>query len=268
MQKDFEIEICGRNEHYSMPKSHFHNFYELYYLVSGDISYFIEDNVYTVKKGDVVLLPPKSLHKTHTAHAVKNPAHKRILIYFKKEFVKEFLCHNPSLLDFFANRIISVPVQKQQRIEQLLLSLSNEYQNKADTVMLKSLMGELLTILGRYSQKDEGFDIINTEKNDKILNIVRYINSDYSADISLDLLSKKFYMCPSYLSRSFKKVTGFTYIEYLNKVRIKHSADLLLNTTKNVTDVALSSGFSSVNHFCKIFKSTFGVSPLYYRKNF
>jgi len=60
-------------------------------------------------------------------------------------------------------------------------------------------------------------------KKDEILEVVEYINQEYANNISLDLLSKKFYMYPSYLSRSFKKVTGFTYIEYLNKVRIKQA---------------------------------------------
>jgi len=263
MMTDFEIEICARKSNTQMPNTHIHDSYELYYLVSGEISYFIEDNVYKVKKGDMIFIPPKSLHKTQIT---KNPEHKRILIYFTNEFVKDFLIYNPKLLDFFANRHICIPKQKQEKIEQILYSMSNEYQNKTDIVMIKSLLGELLVTLNRYSENDVSLNIVLDEKSEKILNIVRYINSEYASDISLEMLSKKFYICSSYLSRSFKKVTGFTYIEYLNKVRIKQATYLLLNTKQNITTIATGIGFSSTNHFCKIFKSIVGVSPLNFRK--
>ena len=265
MLNDFEIELCARKNTKLMPKTHFHDAYELYYLLAGNIQYFIEDNVYILKKGDMVCIPSKTLHKTQT---LKCPDHTRILIYFTKEFIKEFLAYNPNLLDFFQKKFISIPKQKQEKIENILHTMLNEYQQKRDIIMLKSLMGELLVTLDRYSTENEAFRTLSDVKSDKILEVVRYINQEYASNISLDLLSKKFYMCPSYLSRSFKKVTGFTYIEYLNKVRIKQATYLLLNTTKNITTIAEEVGFSSANHFCKTFKSIVGISPLKYRKSF
>jgi len=124
-----------------MHSTHIHDSYELYYLASGEISYFIEDNVYKVKKGDMIFISPKSLHKTQIT---KNPEHKRILIYFTKEFINEFLAYNKRLLDFFTTRQLSIPKQKQEINEQILYSMSNEYENKTDIIMIKSLLGELL----------------------------------------------------------------------------------------------------------------------------
>lgn len=265
MINNFEIDICNRKKVIPMTTTHFHDFYELYYLVTGEISYFIEDNIYSVKKGDMIFIPPKTLHKTKPAN---NPQHKRILITFTSEFVNYFLKYNPNLLDFFNNKQLSIPKQKQDRIEQILYSMLSEYQNKMDIVMISSLLGELLVMLDRYSLKDDILNIIPDERYDKILNVVRYINREYTSDITLEMLSKMFYINPSYLSRSFKKATGFTYIEYLNKIRIKQATYLLLNTTQNVTSIAFSVGFSSANHFCKMFKSVVGISPLNYRNKY
>ena len=71
---------------------------EFYYLASGEVTYFVEDAVYTVKRGDVILIPPQTIHKTMPREVQR---HKRILIYLTPAFIAEFLRYNPNLLDCF-----------------------------------------------------------------------------------------------------------------------------------------------------------------------
>ena len=89
----------------------------------------------------------------------------------------------------------------------------------------------------------------------KVSAIVNYINENYEKDyLTLSYLSEHFYISPSYLSRVFRKATGFTFIEYLNSVRIREALRLLRETNFKIIEVGVQSGFKSISHFGRVFK--------------
>ena len=73
---------------HSITRNHFHNVYELYYLVENEVIYFIEEKAYLVKPGMVVVIPPNCKHSTFP---VNNDIRKRYLIYLPEYFVEDFL---------------------------------------------------------------------------------------------------------------------------------------------------------------------------------
>ncbi len=269
IDNDFEIDIRDRNKKYYLGNAHSHGHYEFYYLLRGEINYFIDDKIYPVKKGDVILIPPHVIHKTVPC---ENYKHSRILLNIKPEFLKEFLVYEPDLFDFFKVNLIPATYSFSTRIETILQTLLSEYNKDANPVMMKSLVGELFTILRRTATENEDrlkIEYINRNScSDRILGIVRYINSKYQRDISLNELSQEFFMSPTYLSRTFKKIMGTTYSDYIKSVRINNSIYYLLNTDENITEIATQAGFNSSNHFCKTFKDTMGISPLKYRQSY
>jgi YesN/AraC family two-component response regulator len=102
--------------------------------------------------------------------------------------------------------------------------------------------------------------------HEKVSEIVKYLNENFSEDINLKKVSEAFYISPSYLCKIFREVTGFTLIEYLNQIRIKHAQLLLRNENANVSSVFEACGFGTMTHFERIFKRITGYSPLKYRK--
>jgi len=99
-----------------------------------------------------------------------------------------------------------------------------------------------------------------------IFEISQYINEHYSEDVSLNSLSKVFYLNPSYISRSFKIVHGLSFSEYRNMVRLQHAARLLKTTKLSLSEIAEKCGFKTTNGFSAVFKSHTGYSPSAYRK--
>ncbi len=83
---------------------------------------------------------------------------------------------------------------------------------------------------------------------------------------SIDSIAKAYHLHPNYFVRKFKEATGFTFGEFLLRQRISKSIDLMLSTNKNLTEVAIESGFYDQSHFIRHFKSTFKTSPSHYRK--
>ena len=268
LDEDFEIEIRKRDKKYFLGSAHSHNYYEMYYLVSGEIKYFIGDSIYLVKKGDVVLIPPHIIHKTVSGEDYE---HTRILVTIMPSYLEDFLKYDPDLFDFFNSYIIPSTHRMTGRIENILQSLISEYVEGYDKIMVKSLLGELFTILKRNadleSKRKEDLQVHRDSCSNRILGVVRYINKMYHTDIGLEDLSQEFFMSQTYLSRTFKRIMGTTYSDYIRSVRINHSIHLLLHTDDNITEIASSTGFNSSNHFCKTFKDCMGISPLKYRQS-
>ena len=236
---------------------HFHDMFEFYYLKEGKATYFVNGKIYNLVKGDIVVIPPNTLHKTIFS---KETRRKRILFYLDKRFIS---------IDTQGQTILpEVPVFSggTDRVKEIFEEMLIEFNTSNSSIYLNALICELLILLERIdtstfsSQEDNDLPKIITD-------VLDYIALNYSADLSLKSIAEKFYLNSSYLSRLFKKHTGFTFCNYLMQYRIKEANKLLAQSGKKVTEVALECGFNSSNNFCKCYKKLTGTTPLSYRKH-
>ncbi len=101
---------------------------------------------------------------------------------------------------------------------------------------------------------------------DLIQNVKTYIEHYYQKQISVELAAALFHVNRSYLSHTFKKKTGQTFIDYLNQVRVGHAKELLQKSEKKMYQIALLSGYNNVRYFFRVFKKIEGMTPDEYRK--
>lgn len=252
-------------------KYHYHDCYELYYLYSGERYYFIKDKTYHVNEGSFVLIKPYEIHCTAN---FAQYGYDRLLINFKKDYLEKFLDAMESTNPFECfeknlHTIILTP-HEQHFAELMLDNMLCEYQsgNALDNVYLKTCLMQLLLFISknhRHPTNDIYSYVDSTHKT--ISEITGYINNNYYEDITLALISELFYISPCYFSRTFKKVSGLSFTEYLNNVRIKEARKLLYKTDMSIAQVAEKTGFKSNTHFDRIFKSITGMSPLTYKKS-
>ena len=100
----------------------------------------------------------------------------------------------------------------------------------------------------------------NFGRSVQVRQLLRYLNDHITEDMTLDALSRKFYLTPSYLCRIFKKETGTTIHKYITAKRITLAKDLLTQG-HTVTDACSISGFKDYNSFLKSFVGAVGMSP-------
>ncbi len=98
--------------------------------------------------------------------------------------------------------------------------------------------------------------------------VINYINSNLQNNLSVNEIANLFYVSPTYLSRVFKKETGFSVIEYINKLKIKHATFLLRDTALPIQDIGRIIGINDVNYFSRLFKKYMSQTPTQYRKIF
>ena len=121
------------------------------------------------------------------------------------------------------------------------------------SVLLTSLMAEC--IKSTY-----------TIASNRISQIEQYLKAHIQEKITLEQLSKEFYMSPFYIQRIFKKYTGVSPAQYVTSLRINLGKEFLLTTDKSITDIAYSVGISNVSYFSSLFKQAEGISPQAYRR--
>ena len=95
--------------------------------------------------------------------------------------------------------------------------------------------------------------------------VIRYINRNYTKNITLDEICENFLCSRSHISHSFKQSTGQSFRKYLTSLRLKTAKSLLTHSNLGITEIAFSVGFNDSNYFSNVFKSIVGMSPRMYR---
>jgi YesN/AraC family two-component response regulator len=273
MNQPVITQVKRNSEPFNMDQRHYHNLFEIYYLLKGERNYFINQRSYHVKKGDLVLINKNILHKTSTIDS-KNPEHERILIQFDEQLFSSLAAEMKSaeLFKVFEKKenVLSLNPEQQLWLEEELFKLTAESKKKnnpENSLAVKLIIAEILILIKRISAKSAAQNLkYPDQKHENISKIAAYISQNYENKLSLSSLAEKFNYSPAYLSRAFKEVTGFNFVEYKNNVRIKEASKLLLQSELSVTEIATEVGFNNITHFGRIFKEITDLSPLEYRK--
>lgn len=145
-----------------------------------------------------------------------------------------------------------------------MLNLNNQFlKNLQQITTLDSLCHKLQEIVETFSESM--FNYIPSKNNDIIKKAMLYMSEKFNTPLSLEEVAAHVHLHPSYFSTMFKNVTGSSFKEYLNKIRIEESKLLLLNTDFSIIDIAIAVGFEDQSYFSKVFKKFTGTTPKQFR---
>ncbi len=250
---------------------HFHDTYELWYLFADKASAFIKDQSYSLTAGDLLIINKDIIHRLQVS--ISDQVATRNVIEFKKEFLDKSINAETSenLLSCFQKNInfYRPTFNEKNFLENTFhkMILEQNKKEKNHRTYLRILLVEILLFLNRITDKASS-QIIEypDETHELISNITKYINKNYQQNINLKLLADNFSISRFYLCRIFKEITGFTFTEYLNNVRIKQSHEILKNTDIKVTQIAGKVGYNTISQFYRMFKKITKTTPMEYRK--
>ena len=234
---------------------HSHAFTELFYVRDGRGEFLLEDKIYPISKDDLIIVNP---HINHTEISKGTPP----LSYFTVGV--EGVCFS------FNN-------QKEYRIfncrkkEADLLFYFNSLFQELDKQSegYEKICNYLLHILILQLQRitDSPFELITAQHPSKeCAYIKRYLDSNYSENITLDHLSALSHLNKYYLSHEFTKYYGISPMNYLSRKRIDVCKELLENTDYGISDIAHLVGFSSQSYLSQSFRKSCGMTAGTYRK--
>lgn len=265
----YRISQIRRDRYFTMTDTHYHPYYEIYYLLSGTRKIFIEDSIYKLKKGDLILIRKGAIHRTTY---LSDESHERIVLKVSEEMVNEVfeLAGGEWKNRLFEYPHFTLPETRQEYLHGLLQKLEHEWDNQDELSPLtaRGYIHELLIYLLRYQKRRDVTQISQLDTTDEsIQKAARYIRRHFNQPISLEKAAALVNMSPTYFSKKFKRATGFGFKEYLLKLRLQEAALRLISTDESVTEIALRCGFNDSNYFGAVFKKEFGTPPLQYRKH-
>lgn len=245
-----------REKNYAMPYAHYHNKHELYILEKGYTRYLIGDSIYTLEPYDMIFVPKGMFHKTNNDQKEKT---ERVLFTFEDGFLGE--TYQKYIDELINDNYIRIPHDKKNIIKEIIYKIEREERHKSKDYLeiQKLLLCELLVLISRYRIKEE--------KNDSdgsyliIKEAIKFISENYSQELGLEFLAKKYALSTSHFSRLFKEITGIGINEYINNIRISVAEKQLIETDKSITQIANECGFNDSNYFATVFKKIKGITP-------
>lgn len=244
---------------FTMSAMHYHNTYELYYLVRGGREYFIGDEFYRVKDGDIVFIPPMLLHRTAGKGAL------RFLISFSDALFSHFFTAEArAALSLDRPLVLRPDNAVREELERDLSDMLTAYGEAPDAEAV--LAGYLYRILFTIFRAKNNY-VGEAHADARIVQIVRFINEHYSSIKDIDEIAERFFISKFHLCRLFNKSLGLSLVTYLNMIKIQAACELMRSERLNLTEIATRCGFNSSSYFCKVFKNEKGLSPTDYRKS-
>ncbi len=247
-----------------MPDMHYHNTYELYYILEGGREYFIEDKFFTTYKGDFIYIPAGMLHRTDGQLTT------RILTYVNKEFTDRFFTKamTAKILpdEPFVFRAEETLVGEFQGMFVELFSKYRAYiedPKKIDETVLAGLLFKIMffVTMSKNTYIEQPFP------DKRISLIVQYINKNFAQISSIEEIANHFFLSKYYLCHMFKASLGVPLVTYLHTIRIKAACEMIESGKYKITEIATKCGFNTTPYFCKVFKDEKGITPSEYRQS-
>lgn len=248
---------------------HYHDFYKVFLLLKGEVTYYIEGKSYDLKPYDLVLINAGELHKPVIHHSF----YERIILYISPDFLEHYKESGDFLDSCFTNaaknhsHVLRVELFAKSRLYETLNELETALsQNEfASNLYQNTLFLQFLILLNRASMDSySSVYVPNSHCNSKILPILEYIAEHLVDDLSVDSLSSKFYMSRYYLMHLFKKETGYSVANYISTKRLLHARALIQNGA-SVTEACFASGFKNYSTFSRAYKKLFHLSAREHR---
>ncbi|MBS5787980.1 MAG: helix-turn-helix domain-containing protein [Clostridioides difficile] len=245
----------------------YHEELEFILVIEGSIKVNIRNETSILKEEDFILINGNETHSITSLSKNRFVSLKiniKVLtkyfpsynyIYFKCNSIFEN-DNNKYIYDKMRNLIANVLL--------VLVKRENGFELKACSYVY--LIGEHL--YNNFEVNKRGSKYSEVRKDNRIDNIINFINEKYNTNITLSEVASEFNLNYHFLSHCIKDNIGMSFQNYLNKIRLEKSVNMVLQSDKNMTEIAIANGFSSTSYFYKVFKNEYNCTPLEYRKIF
>lgn len=262
-KKDFKLRYISISKYegdwQSLP--HTHQFSELFYVLSGKGAFYVENNVIPVKTDDLIIINP---HVEHTEKTLPNNPMDYI-VFGIEGLTFSFLQNNEDSSKNYSYYNYGAVKHHFINFSQLI---AKEFHEKKPGFEL--VCHDILEILLTYISREQNISVIldsmfQTSKECALAK--RYIDENYSQNITLDLLANITHIDKFYLTHTFTKCLGQSPIRYLTEKRLSSAKELLAGSNFSISQISSMTGFSSQSYFAQIFRKEVGLTPLQYRKS-
>lgn len=261
-----------RHPRYTRPSPHVHNYFEINYVASGSCTFVFEKSRRIMHEGELCIIAPSSEHDL----VIDDDSTVFCIMLRKSTFDTTFfsLLSRKDLLSYFFRTIL----QDDSHANYLLFFSEN---NKWLKQIIHNAMGEsykndsysnacciswinllFSNLLRNYSKTLQFYDY---QMGSDFSLVLQYIQHNYQ-NLTLSSLAELFHYSEPHLCTLIKQNTGHNFTGLIKRLRLAEAIDYLTNTNLKIGEIAEKVGYNSADHFSRVFRSTYKMSPQEYRK--
>lgn len=266
--RDYEIQY-KRDIYLKNVELHHHDFYEIFYLVSGDIEYVIEGNIYRLLPGDLLLISPRELHQVSIR--LDRQAYERYVLWIDSEMIRRLSGPSADLgegLDPLRpgySNILRLTPEQETVVRGLMEAIFREYGSDAfgSGLISQGLITQLLVQINRLVLSGAEEHRENVHSSPLVSGVIDFVNAHYQERLTLDSLAERFFVSKYHLSHEFQRQVGTGVYRYIQKKRLQIARQLLAGG-EYPNSVSGLCGFTDYAGFYRAFKAEYAVGPREY----
>lgn len=247
---------------------HWHNAAEIIVPLSNNFTVISGGEEYDLKEKEILIIPPGELHSMPAQEG------RRIIFQCDSSQLKDITILDPLMPVFDTSVHITPETDKELYAaarKNILDIYADYYSNSAvaDVRIYMDLLNILIAVRKYQLEKSDvltmGADI-SCDDGIKLGYVIKYINRNFTEELSLDHLAKIAGYSKYHFSRIFKKYIGVSFVQYISLKRIKMAEMLLADPELSITEVAMRSGFASLTTFNRTFKMVKNCTPSEFKR--
>lgn len=241
----------------SSPRPHIHDCYEIYINISGDVSFLVNDKLYAVQSGDLILSRPGEMH----VRVIQSPC-----IY--ESYCFWFYPTQSTPLSAFADdssmhHHVRFPEAVRERLKDIMRHIYRA-ERENNEIERTAWAYHLFAILNGATEPERVS--VPAPLPEKLRQILTYINNHFSELRTTEDIAKQFYISTATMNRWFREYLRTSPKNYLESRRLAYSKHLL-SQGSSVTEASNMAGFTCCSRFIFVFRRAFGITPLQYQKS-
>ena len=245
---------------------HWHDCFEMEFFCEGEGVHILNGEAIAVKKGTIHLLTPADFHTL-----------------YKKEESGDMKCYSVNfneyalsaelikmICEYGAPLSTTVDGEDYEILQKEFAALEKEYRSDSPlrNMMMENMFEKIIIIFWRaLTRKGHESKRQFLRHDSTVRYIVTYLRIHFREQVSLAALAKEVHLTPNYVGDIFRRETGVSFTDYVQRLRINYATNLLVSSDLPIAYISEQSGFHSVSYFIRTFRLVTGKTPLEYRNS-
>lgn len=254
-----------KEEHPKQVGFHYHDFYKILIFISGNVNYIVEGKSYKLKPYDMVFVNRNEIHRPEVD---TKEGYERIVFYISREYLDKHKTKQYDLAACFQESlkqescVARLPAMQNTRILEIVdrIEENGKEERYAGQLFANVLFMEFMILLNRACMEGECSFQHTVSYNQKMIELLQYINGHLCEELSIDDLAEHIYISKYHMMRQFKEETGYTIHQYITEKRVLRAKNMM-QAGISATEACYACGFKDYSTFSRAFKNRMEKSP-------
>ena len=236
---------------------HWHSAIEFIFILKGTLAFTLNNNSFLASAGELIVINSSMVHAFSPTTDDTD--------YYYLMANDDFFKSN----SLYSKDTLFETVIESDEAKMLFKKITAEYEHGdeySNAAILSNLMSLFVHLARNHKTRGENVPRSEEKKLKMVRGVLVYLSEHFREKLTVEQISEKLHYSKSYISHTFKEITHYSLIGYINLLRCQNASSLILDG-KSVSEASAESGFTEISYFTRVFKKTLGILPSQVEEN-